>query len=104
MSRTFGNQLYSIHTGNHISGISVELGNQNRNFYQWGGQSIIDMITKYSRTNGAEIDNSCGVHCKGGSQNTSDVCLIDSITTLSKPYMLTMAYENIAILQERLVK
>ena len=97
-SKTFGNDIYSIHAGNHISGVSNEFKDENRNFYVWGGKTMIETISQSSTVRGSETTHGFGAHSRGGSQNTSGIILLDTLTEFSQPFMLALGYDNIAML------
>ena len=67
VTTNFGNNIYRIHAGNYASGASTDFGKENRNFYIWGGKTMIETISNSSTIKGSESTHGLGAHCRGGS-------------------------------------
>ena len=96
VTSTFGNDICSIHAGDHISSASV--GTDQKDFYVWGGKTMIETAALSSTIRGSETAHGSSAHSRGGSQNTAGIVLLDTLTEFSEPYLLSVAYENIAII------
>jgi hypothetical protein len=70
VSNILRRDVYDIHIGNFISGVSTELGGGLfRNFYIWGGKNIIEIISSSANVHASETSHGFGAYGRGGSQN-----------------------------------
>lgn len=82
ISSKFRNELYDIQCGNFISGVSIDFG-KHKNFYAWGGKTIIGTISSAATVHGSETVHGGSAHARGGSQNVDGITLLDTQTEYS---------------------
>ena len=81
VTNNFRRDIFDIHIGNFISGVSTELGGGLfRNFYIWGGKNIIEIVSSSANVQASETSHGFGTYGRGGSQNNKGITLIDTIT------------------------
>lgn len=101
ITQKFRNDVFNIQAGNSLSGMGTDYGQSFKNFYMWGGDNTIYRISKNANVKGSETFHGLEAFAKGGSQNTDGLALIDTLSVGTQAHMMKMAYDNIAVLQER---
>ena len=102
--RQHRDNIYQIQAGDNFIGISTDYAEKFKNFYMYGGKNIIWLVSQQSNFLGWETWHGLLAYGRGGSQNADGIALLDTLTEQSQPYMMKMAYKNIAILQQRIIE
>ena len=100
VSSAYANSIFKIHAGNHISAVSTLVGAKGKNFYSWGGNSMIETAARSSTVRDQELSLESG-QARGGGETATGVALVDTASQEAAPQMLACAYDNMVILQER---
>ena len=94
--------LVSIHAGDHFSAVTFDSGDpRSKKMYYWGGNDIIQTVSKSDQVQGSSAEPVDGAYARGGSINPNALKVIDQYTNGSQPFIFQSGYKNIAILQEK---